>query len=50
MIPALRQAFNRDFRPETYRRFLLNLEAAAGTPIAIGKHVIQTDADRHRRQ
>jgi hypothetical protein len=34
MIPVLREAFNRDFRPETYRQFLLDLEAKAGTPIA----------------
>jgi hypothetical protein len=34
MIPALREAFNRNFQPETYQRFLQNLEAAAGTPIA----------------
>ena len=27
MIPALREAFNRDFRPETYQQFLLDLEA-----------------------
>jgi hypothetical protein len=34
MIPALREAFNRDFRPETYQQFLQDLEARAGTPIA----------------
>ena len=34
MIPALREAFNRDFRPETYQQFLRDLEAHAGTPIA----------------
>ena len=34
MIPALREAFNRDFRPETYQQFLLDLGAKAGTPIA----------------
>ena len=34
MIPALREAFNRNFRPETYQQFLKNLEASAGTPIA----------------
>jgi hypothetical protein len=34
MIPALREAFNRDFRPETYQQFLKDLEAKAGTPIA----------------
>jgi hypothetical protein len=34
MIPALREAFNRDFRPETYQQFLKNLEASAGAPIA----------------
>jgi hypothetical protein len=34
MIPALREAFNRNFRPEIYQQFLENLEASAGTPIA----------------
>jgi hypothetical protein len=34
MIPALREAFNRNFRPETYQQFLKNLEASAATPIA----------------
>jgi hypothetical protein len=34
MIPALREAFNRNFLPETYHRFLDNLAASAGTPIA----------------
>jgi hypothetical protein len=34
MIPALREAFNRDFRPETYQQFLRDLEVRAGTPIA----------------
>jgi hypothetical protein len=34
MIPALREAFNRNFLPETYQQLLKNLEAAAGTPIA----------------
>ena len=34
MIPALREAFNRDFLPETYQQFLKSLEASAGTPIA----------------
>ncbi len=34
MIPALREAFNRDFRPEIYHQFLRSLEDAAGTPIA----------------
>jgi hypothetical protein len=34
MIPALREAFNRNFLPETYHRFLENLAASAGTPIA----------------
>ena len=34
MIPALREAFNRNFRPETYQQLLKNLEASAGTPIA----------------
>ena len=33
MIPALREAFNRDFRPETYHKFLRSLEASAGAPI-----------------
>jgi hypothetical protein len=34
MIPALREAFNRNYRPATYQRLLKCLEAAAGTPIA----------------
>jgi hypothetical protein len=34
MIPALREAFNRNFLPETYQQLLKNLGAAAGTPIA----------------
>jgi hypothetical protein len=34
MIPALREAFNRNFLPETYQQLLRNLEAASGTPIA----------------
>jgi hypothetical protein len=34
MIPALREAFNRNFLPETYQRFLDDLSASAGTPIA----------------
>jgi hypothetical protein len=34
MIPALREAFNRNFLPETYQRFLDDLAATAGTPIA----------------
>ncbi len=34
MIPALREAFNRNYRPETYQRFLTTLEARAGAPIA----------------
>jgi hypothetical protein len=33
MIPALREAFNRNFLPETYQQFLRSLEASAGTPI-----------------
>jgi hypothetical protein len=33
MIPALREAFNRNFRQETYQKFLRDLDAAAGTPI-----------------
>ena len=33
MIPALREAFNRNFQPESYQRFLRDLEAAAGAPI-----------------
>ncbi len=33
MIPALREAFNRNFLPETYQQFLKKLEASAGTPI-----------------
>jgi hypothetical protein len=34
MIPALREAFNRYFLPETYHRLLESLAASAGTPIA----------------
>lgn len=34
MIPALREAFNHRFTPETYQQLLRNLEASAGTPIA----------------
>jgi hypothetical protein len=34
MIPALREAFNRNFLPETYQQLLRSLKAAAGTPIA----------------
>jgi hypothetical protein len=34
MIPALREAFNRNFLPETYQQLLQNLEATAGVPIA----------------
>jgi hypothetical protein len=34
MIPALREAFNRKFVPETYHQLLKNLAASAGTPIA----------------
>jgi hypothetical protein len=34
MIPALREAFNHKFRPESYQQFLKDLEASAGTPIA----------------
>ena len=34
MIPALREAFNRNFLPETYQQLLRNLEATSGTPIA----------------
>jgi hypothetical protein len=34
MIPALREAFNRNFLPDTYQRFLDNLAADAGAPIA----------------
>jgi hypothetical protein len=33
MIPALREAFNRNFLPETYQQFLKSLEASAGAPI-----------------
>lgn len=33
MIPALRAAFNRNFLPETYDRFLDSLAGAAGTEI-----------------
>jgi len=34
MIPALREAFNRNFLPETYHQLLKKLSASAGTPIA----------------
>ena len=34
MIPALREAFNRSFSPETYQRFLESLAKNTGTPIA----------------
>ena len=33
MIPALREAFNSNFRPETYQNFLRALDAAVGTPV-----------------
>jgi len=34
MIPALREAFNRNFLPEKYHQLLNDLKASAGTPIA----------------
>ena len=34
MIPALREAFNHNFRPETYQQFIKSLETSAGAPIA----------------
>jgi hypothetical protein len=34
MIPALREAFNRNFLPEAYQQLLKNLEVVAGAPIA----------------
>ena len=34
MIPALREAFNHNFRLETYQQLLKSLEATAGAPIA----------------
>ena len=34
MIPALREAFNRNFLPETYHQLLKKLSASAGAPIA----------------
>jgi hypothetical protein len=34
MIPALREAFNRKFSPETYQQFLESLAKNTGTPIA----------------
>jgi hypothetical protein len=34
MIPALREAFNRNFSPETYQQFLESLAEKTGTPIA----------------
>ena len=33
MVPALREEFNRKYTPESYRRFLLSLDAACGTHI-----------------
>jgi hypothetical protein len=33
MIPALREAFNRNFSPETYQQFLESLAENTGTPI-----------------
>jgi hypothetical protein len=33
MIPALREAFNRNFRPESYQELLRGLEAVSGAPI-----------------
>jgi hypothetical protein len=40
MIPALREAFNRNFLPEAYQQLLKNLEARAGT--LIGFRVSET--------
>ena len=40
MIPALREAFNRNFHAQTYQRLLSNLETSAGT--AIGFRVSET--------
>jgi hypothetical protein len=34
MIPALREAFNRNFLPETYHQLLKKLSMSAGTPVA----------------
>ncbi|HET6217523.1 MAG TPA: hypothetical protein VFE27_10935 [Acidobacteriaceae bacterium] len=34
MIPAFREAFNRNFLPEKYQQFLKSLEARAGTHVA----------------
>jgi hypothetical protein len=34
MIPALREAFNRNYRPEIYQHLLKDLESRAGAPIA----------------
>jgi hypothetical protein len=34
MIPAFREAFNRNFLPEKYQQVLKSLEASAGTPVA----------------
>jgi hypothetical protein len=34
MIPALREVFNSNYRPETYQQFLKQLETRAGAPIA----------------
>jgi hypothetical protein len=40
MIPALREAFNSNFRPETYQKLLRGLDTAAGT--SIGFRVCET--------
>jgi hypothetical protein len=34
MIPAFREAFNRNFLPEKYQQLLKSLDASAGTPVA----------------
>ena len=34
MIPAFREAFNRNFLPEKYQQLLKSLEASTGTPVA----------------
>ncbi len=33
MIPEFREKFNREWRPDSYRRLLTDLEATAGTPV-----------------
>ena len=46
MIPSLRQDFNSRFRPETYRRFLHNLDACVRTHVSF--RVAETPVFLHR--